>query len=132
MICQDQINRRAVTGRRMASALSEGRIQHSDAAPWFVFSCCLVTQSCPTLCGPTDCSPPGSFVRGTFQAIPSPGDLLDPRIEPESPTLTDSLPLSHQGSLRRAKGPVVPSWYLRLFRCIFLNLKRLPDSSLLP
>ena len=25
---------------------------------------CLVTQSCPTLCDPLDCSPPGSSVRG--------------------------------------------------------------------
>ena len=24
----------------------------------------LVTQSCPALCDPMDCSPPGSFVRG--------------------------------------------------------------------
>ena len=28
----------------------------------------LVTQSCPTLCDPMDCSPPGSSVHGTFQA----------------------------------------------------------------
>ena len=27
-----------------------------------------VTQSCPTLCDPVDCSPPGSFVHGIFQA----------------------------------------------------------------
>ena len=26
-------------------------------------------QSCPTLCDPTDCSPPGSSVRGIFQPI---------------------------------------------------------------
>ena len=25
---------------------------------------CLVTQSCPTLCGPKDCSPPGSSIHG--------------------------------------------------------------------
>ena len=25
---------------------------------------CLVTQSCPSLCDPMDCSPPGSSVRG--------------------------------------------------------------------
>ena len=25
---------------------------------------CLVTQLCPTLCNPVDCSPPGSSVRG--------------------------------------------------------------------
>ena len=28
-----------------------------------------VAQSCPTLCDPIDCSLPGSFVRGIFQAI---------------------------------------------------------------
>ena len=28
----------------------------------------LVTQLCPTLCDPTDCSPPGSSVHGTLQA----------------------------------------------------------------
>ena len=27
-----------------------------------------VTQSCPTLCDPMDCSPPGSSVHGSFQA----------------------------------------------------------------
>ena len=27
------------------------------------------TQSCPTLCDPTDCSLPGSSVHGIFQAI---------------------------------------------------------------
>ena len=25
---------------------------------------CLITQSCPTLCDPMDCSPPGSSVHG--------------------------------------------------------------------
>ena len=28
----------------------------------------LVTQSCPTLCNPMDCSPPGSSDHGIFQA----------------------------------------------------------------
>ena len=27
-----------------------------------------VTQSCPTLRDPTDCSPPGFFIHGIFQA----------------------------------------------------------------
>ena len=31
-------------------------------------SCVLVTQSCPTLCDPTDYSPPGSSVHGILQA----------------------------------------------------------------
>ena len=29
---------------------------------------CLVSQSCPTLCNPLDCSPSGSSVHGIFQA----------------------------------------------------------------
>ena len=29
---------------------------------------CLVAQSCPTLCDPFDCRPPGSSVRGIYQA----------------------------------------------------------------
>ena len=29
---------------------------------------CLVTQSCPTLCDPMDCSPPGSSVHWILQA----------------------------------------------------------------
>ena len=39
-------------------------------------------QSCPTLCDPMDCRPPGSSVHGTLQArilewvaMPPPGDL---------------------------------------------------------
>ena len=33
-----------------------------------VFPLMLVTQSCPTLCDPVDCSLPGSSVHGIFQA----------------------------------------------------------------
>ena len=53
----------------------------------------LVTQLCPTLCNPMDCNPPVSSVCGIFQAgilellFPSPEDLPDPGIEPESPAL---------------------------------------------
>ena len=66
-------------------------------------------QSCPTLCAPMDCSPPGSSVHGILQAriwrgLPCPpsGDLPDPGIEPTSPVApalqADSLTLSHLGS----------------------------------
>ena len=50
-----------------------------------------VAQSCPTLCDPMDCSLPGSYVHGIFQAIywsglpfPSAGDLPNPGTEPGS------------------------------------------------
>ena len=51
-----------------------------------------VTQSCPTLCDPMDCSLPGSSIHEIFQArvlewLPflSPGDLPNPGIKPWSP-----------------------------------------------
>ena len=35
----------------------------------YLFACvCLVSQSCPTLDDPMDCSPPGSSVHGILQA----------------------------------------------------------------
>ena len=52
----------------------------------------LVAQTCPTLCDPTDCSPPGSSVHGILPAkilewvaTPSSRDLPHPGIEPGSP-----------------------------------------------
>ena len=54
--------------------------------PW-----CMHAQLCLTLCGSTDCSLPGSSVRGIFQArilewiaIPYSGDFPDPGTEPTS------------------------------------------------
>ena len=35
---------------------------------------CLVTQSCPTLCDPMDCSPPGSSAHGILQADSLPSE----------------------------------------------------------
>ena len=61
---------------------------------------CLVTQSCPTLCDPMDCSLPGSSVNGDSPwqgywnglSCPPPEDLPNPGIKPRSPTLqADSL-----------------------------------------
>ena len=65
----------------------------------------LVAQSCPTLCDPVDCSPPGSCIHGIFQEehcsglpFPSLGDLPDPGIKPGSPALhADSLPFAPPG-----------------------------------
>ena len=33
-----------------------------------LLGCWSVAQSCPTLCDPMDCSPPGSSIRGILQA----------------------------------------------------------------
>ena len=55
-----------------------------------------------TLSDPVDCSLPGSSVILEWVAMPSPGDLPDPGIEPETPETpalqADSLLLSHQES----------------------------------
>ena len=61
----------------------------------------LVTQSCLTLCDPMDCDLPSSSVHEISQArilewvaIPSPGDLPNPGIQPTSLALqADSLQL---------------------------------------
>ena len=59
----------------------------------------LVTQLCPTVFDPIDCSPPGSSVHGILQerilewvAIPFSRGSSQPRDEPQSPALqADSL-----------------------------------------
>ena len=69
---------------------------------WNEWLClCSVALSCLTLCDPKDCSSPGSTAQGTSQArilewvaLPTPGGLLGPGIEPKSvasPALADSL-----------------------------------------
>ena len=68
----------------------------------------MVTQSCPTLCSPMDCSPPNSSVRGVFQArilewvvISSTRGSSDSGIKSASPVspafLADSLPKEPSG-----------------------------------
>ena len=56
---------------------------------WVYICCGVCAQSCPTLCDPMDCSPPGSSVHEIFQArilewvaIPTLGDLPNPGIQP--------------------------------------------------
>ena len=71
-----------------------------------------VAQSCSTPCDPMDCSLPGCSVHGILQAeywsglpFPSPGDPLNPAIEPGSLELqANSLPfeqLAHSTYLIR-------------------------------
>ena len=67
--------------------------------------CAKLLQLCLTLCDARGCSSPGFSVYGVLQArklepFPSPGDLPDPGIEPESPALqADSLPSEPPGKL---------------------------------
>ena len=52
-----------------------------------------VSQSCPTLRDPMDCSLSGSSEYWSGLPFPSPGDLPDPGIEPRSPSLrAETLP----------------------------------------
>ena len=71
---------------------------------------CSVAHLYPTLCDPLNCSWPGSSIHGIFQsrvmeyvALPAPGDLPGPWIEPTSLRLlhwqADSLPLCLLGSV---------------------------------
>ena len=60
----------------------------------YAHTCCLVTQSCPTLCDPMDCSPPGSSVHGFSRQeywsglpFPPPEALPDPGIKTGPPAL---------------------------------------------
>ena len=65
----------------------------------------LVTQSCPALCDPMDCSHQAPLSMGFSRQeywsglpFPSPGDLHDPGIKPGSPALqADSLPSKPPG-----------------------------------
>ena len=85
---------------------------------------CLVAQSCPSLCCPMDCSPPGSSECGdspgkNWSGLPcSPsGHLPNPGMEPRSPALrTECLPSEPTG---KPVNPGVGS--LSLLQGIFLT-----------
>ena len=62
----------------------------------------LVTKSCPTLCNPMDCSPPGSSVHGVCQAkhwsgLPFPS----PVVAWETPQAEEPVRLQSLGSQSR-------------------------------
>ena len=66
-----------------------------------------VAQSCPTLCNPVDCSLPGSSLHVILQQeywsglpFPSPGDLPNLGIKPQTPALqADTLTSEPPGTL---------------------------------
>ena len=93
-------------------------------------------QSCPILCDPMDCSPPGSsameFSRQDFWSalpFPSPGNLPDPGIEPvalESPALAGRFFITST----TWKAPTL--WKARMsFGELFIVSVRFPDQALL-
>ena len=90
---------------------------------------CLFVQSCPTLCDPMDCSPPGPAVPGVSPGkeywsglpCPPPGDLPNSGIELRFPILqVDSLPSVHKGS------PRILEWVAYPFS------RELPDPGIEP
>ena len=77
----------------------------------------IVTQSCPTLCNLTDCSPivplSKEFSRQEYWSglpFPSPGDLPDPGIKPRSLTLQADSLLS-EPQLNNCKGFIDINYY---------------------
>ena len=82
---------------------------------WAHVYCAQSLPSCPSLCDPMDCNPPGSSVHGIFQerilervAMPSFRDFSDPGIEPGSPAgkfFTDEPPRKPQHLLSNYNKP---------------------------
>ena len=65
----------------------------------------LVVQTCPTLCGPMDCSLWNSPKKNTGVGSPSPEELPDPGIELGAPALqVDSLPAELPGKPNECYG----------------------------
>ena len=55
-------------GRQEVFLASVIKLSHGDLPGQPMYQRVCVLQSCPTLCDPMDCSPPGSSVHGIFQA----------------------------------------------------------------
>ena len=94
---------------------------------------CVCTQSCPALCSPRDCSPPGSSVHGISQARTlewaaisfSKGFFLTQGSHPYLLHLLHCLPLSYLGSQK--------IWYFLTFSWfslgVYVNLNWYPVSQ---
>ena len=81
----------------------EGRELRTGPRVWLKVTA-LVSQSCLTLCGPVDCSPPDTSVHGILQArileweaVPFSADFTDPGIKPRSPTQQANFPCGSTG-----------------------------------
>ena len=92
-------------------------IDHLKVYVLFFYSSSEVTQSCPTLCNPVDCSPPGSSVMGFsrqeyWSGLPftSAGHLPNPGFEPRSPALQADALTSEPSLL--APSWIIVIWYI--------------------
>ena len=80
----------------------------------------LVTQSCPTLCDPMDCSPTGSSVRGILQArilewvsMPSSRESSQPRDRSQVSRIAGRF--FTVGATKEAQSPRIQEWVAYLF-----------------
>ena len=98
----------------------------------------LITQSCPTLCDPIDCNPPGSFIHGILQArilewvaIPFPTQGLNPALLYYEQILYS---LSHQYLMLKPSGynseQEAGNWYFVIIFCF--SVARSSPTFLLP
>ena len=95
-----------VTKYGQVEVSGEGNPRRNGNTAKQITDCCLIAQSCLTLCHPMDCGPPGSSVHGISQSrilewvsISFSRGSFYLGIKFGSPALqADSLPLSHQGS----------------------------------
>ena len=97
----------------------------SSVSPFLWLKESEVTQSCPTLCDPMDCSPPGSSVHGISQAgywsglpFPLPGELPDPMVKPSSPALA--------GTFFTTESPGKPNYHM--YCCCCFSCSVMSDS----
>ena len=83
------------------AALSNSSLKSSSSCGW-IFCCCSVTQSCPTLCEPMDCSTPGFPVHHQLPELTQTHvHRVSDAIQPSHPLLPPSPPAlslsQHQG-----------------------------------
>ena len=91
----------------------------------------LVSQSCPTLCDPIVCSPQAPLSMGFSRqeywsglSFPSPGDLPNPGMEPESPALQAGSSPSEPLYVRRVITHTLP-----LHRVVIVTTLNKPRGS---
>ena len=89
----------------------------------FCLCVCFVSQSCLTLCGPMDCSPPGSSVHGIFQARLLEWDAISYSRGSSWPRdQADSLPLSLLWSPVSLGTALNLEISLRIDNCVFQSM----------
>ena len=112
-----EVKPRPFPGRTASDLTMESTVLSQSLSPWPLHrTCCvcLVTQWCPTLCDPVDCSPPGfSLSLGILQvgilewvAMPFSRESSQPRTQHCGQILYH---LSHQGSQRITEWVAYPS-----------------------